>query len=142
MVTHTPPSHVNDDTVIMSLKTPMMPRPTTARLPGRLNLRASVQQFTKETPKDAHASRMIQQLLREMSNVHHFLVVRPGSGIEQVDPDSTTLEAIAVPREIRKEGGFDYVRVASVEIQQYAKVGSVSDGVMYRLECVRDQVSI
>ena len=123
MVSAVAPAQGHDNTVIMSVKTPMMPRPTTVRLPGGLNLRASVQQITKEAPKDTHASRVIQQLLREMSDVHHFLVVRH-SGIEQVDPEKTTLDEIAIPKEVRTEHGLDLVRIASVEIQAYARVGA------------------
>jgi hypothetical protein len=123
MVTVASSSCGNNDTVVASFKTPMMPRPTTACLPGQMNLRASFQHITQAPPKDVHASRVIQQLKREAQNVHHFLVLRPGGRIEQVDPEATTLDAIAVPREVRKEGGLDHVRVAAIEIQQYAKVG-------------------
>lgn len=121
MVTAATPARA-DDTIIVSVKTPMMPSPTRAHLPARLNLRSSVQQITRETPKDAHASRVIQQLIREMSDVHHFLVVTP-SGIEPVDPEKTTLDDIAIPKEIRTDHGLDLVRMASIEVQAYARVG-------------------
>src|SRR5437867_4353229 len=72
----------DDGTVVVAVKTPLMPKPTTARLPGRLNLRQAVEQLQKEKPKDAHAARVLQQLAREMTEVHHFLAVRP-TGIEK-----------------------------------------------------------
>lgn len=122
MVTAATPARADDETIIVSVKTPMMPSPTRARLPARLNLRSSVQQITRESPKDAHASRVIQQLIREMSDVHDFLVVTP-SGIEPVDPEKTTLDDIAIPKEIRTDHGLDLVRMASIEVQAYARVG-------------------
>lgn len=112
----------DDELVVAAVKTPLMPRPTTARLPGRLTLRQAVEHLQRETPKDAHAARVLQQLSREMTDVHHFLVVRP-SGIEKVDPLKTTLDEIALPREIRTNEGVELVRVAAYEVQSYAKVG-------------------
>ncbi|MCA9063848.1 MAG: hypothetical protein KDA96_12335 [Planctomycetaceae bacterium] len=106
----------------MAVKTPMMPRSTSIRLPAGLSLRESVNQLTKESPKDANAKRIIQQLIRETASVHHFLVIRP-EGMTQVDPDNITLDDIAVPREVRTERGIDVVRIAAIEIQQYARVG-------------------
>jgi hypothetical protein len=112
----------DDGTVLVAVKTPLMPKPTTSRMPGQLNLRQSVEHLTKERPKDAHAARVVQQLAREMSDVHHFLAVRP-TGVEKVDPEKTTLDQIAVPREVRTNRGLDHVRVAAFEVQSYAKVG-------------------
>lgn len=112
----------DDGTVVVAVKTPLMPKPTTARLPGRLNLRQAIEQLQREMPKDAHAARVLQQLAREMTEVHNFLAVRP-TGIEKVDPQ-TTLDQIAVPREIRTHEGLEVVRVAAYEVQSYAKVGA------------------
>jgi len=110
------------DTVWVAVKTPLMPKPTTARLPARLTLSEAVAQLRGETPKDANATQVLNQLAREMSDVHHYLAVKPG-GLERVDPQKTTLEELAVPREIRTHEGIDHVRVAAFEIQSYAKVG-------------------
>jgi hypothetical protein len=112
----------DDGTVVVAVKTPLMPKPTTARLLGRMSLRQAVDQLQKETPKDAHAARVLQQLAREMTEVHHYLAVRP-TGIEKVDPE-TTLDQIAVPREVRTTEGIEVVRVAAYEVQSYAKVGA------------------
>jgi hypothetical protein len=119
-----PLTRPNDDIVGVAVKTPLMPTPTTACLPGKLSLRQTVEHLKRESPKDAHASRVLQQLVREMSDVHHFLAVR-SSGIESVDPDKTTLNDIAIPREVRTKDGIDLVRVAAFEVQAYAKVGNV-----------------
>ena len=80
---------------------------TTARLPGHLSLRQAIEQLQREMPKDAHAARVLQQLAREMTEVHNFLAVRP-TGIEKVDPQ-TTLDQIAVPQEIRTHEGIEVV---------------------------------
>jgi hypothetical protein len=111
----------DDGTVVVAVKTPLMPKPTTARLPGRLSVRQAVEQLQREKPKDAQAARILQQLAREMTDVHHFLAVR-SAGIEKVDP-GTTLDQIALPREIRSNDGIEVVRVAAFEVQSYAKVG-------------------
>ena len=71
------------DTVVVAVKTPLMPKPTTARLPARLNLRQAVEQLQRETPKDAHAARVLQQLRNEMSEVHHYLAVRPNGSLSR-----------------------------------------------------------
>ncbi|MEO8165746.1 MAG: hypothetical protein ABI619_10160 [Betaproteobacteria bacterium] len=112
----------DDETVVVAVKTPLMPKPTTARLPGRLTLRQAVEQLRGEAPKDANATRVLNQLDREMSGVHHFLAVTP-RGMERVDPQTTTLDDLAIPREIRTHEGIDHVRLAAFEIQSYAKVG-------------------
>lgn len=112
-----------DGTVVVAMKTPLMPKPTTIRLPGRLSVRQAVEQLQRETPKDAHAARVQQQLAREMTEVHHFLAVRP-AGVEKVDPQ-TTIDEIALPREIRSTEGIEVVRVAAFEVQSYAKVGAL-----------------
>lgn len=122
IATRKPPKPGDDGTVVVAVKTPLMPKPTTARLPGRLSLRQAIEQLQREMPKDAHAARVLQQLAREMTEVHNFLAVRP-TGIEKVDPQ-TTLDQIAVPREIRTHGGIEVVRVAAYEVQSYAKVGA------------------
>ena len=113
----------DDESVIVAAKTPLMPRPTTARMSGRLSLKQAVEQLQRETPKDANAARVLQQLTREMSDVHHFLAVTR-TGVVKVDPQRTTLDEIAVPREVRTPHGIDEVRVAAFEIQAYAKVGT------------------
>ncbi len=117
--------HEDGSTVVFAVKTPMMPKPTTARMPGRLTLRQAIEQLQREPPKDAHAARVIQHLAREMTEVHHFLAVRP-TGVQKVDPQ-TTIDQIAVPREIRTDEGVEVVRVAALEVQSYARVGGSAE---------------
>ncbi len=114
---------IDDDAVLMSIKTPMQPRPTTVRMSGKFRLRESVKQLISDAPKDTHAARVITQLIREQSGAHQFLAVKK-LGLEQVDPETTTLADIAIPKEVRTEHGIELMRVASVEIQSYARVGA------------------
>ncbi|MBI2479468.1 MAG: hypothetical protein HYV60_12795 [Planctomycetia bacterium] len=101
----------DDEMVVAAVKTPLMPKPTTARMPARLSLRQAIDQLRQETPKDAHAARVIEQLTRATD------------GLQRVDPETTTLADVAMPREIRTDNGFETIRVAAWELQSYARVG-------------------
>ena len=111
----------NRDDVLMFIKTPMTPRTTTLRLSGSLRICDAIEQFKREPPKDANAARLNKQLVREMSSEYQCFVA--GHENVRVDPEKTTLDAIAVPKEIRTDEGVELVRVASIEVQQYARVG-------------------
>lgn len=112
-----------EDTVVVAVKTPLMPRPTSARMARHLTLRQSLEMLRKAPPKDAHAGRILQQLARETSGPHDFLALRPGGEVVKIDPEKTTLGDIAVPRPVRTEDGVETVETAAFEVQAYARVG-------------------
>ena len=113
----------NTEMVLVAVKTPMMPRATTTLLPGRLTLIQSLEELRKIPPKDANATRILQQLEREMSGgAYDFLAVTP-TGEVVTAPPSTTLEEITVPREVRTSRGLEMIPTAAFEIQAYAPVG-------------------
>lgn len=111
-----------DSQVLVAAKTPLMPRPVMARMSSRLKLIEAVEQFKATAPADDPSARVIQQLAREMTAVHHFLAVQP-SGLERVDPRKTTLAEIAVPREVKTLKGIEEIPIAAFEIQSYSRVG-------------------
>jgi hypothetical protein len=112
-----------DPSVIAVVKTPMTPRPTTASLRADLTLRQSLDELRRLPPKDEDGRRLIQQLSRETSGPHDFLVLDHRGGLKKVDPDRTTLGDIAVPREVRTPRGVETVPAAAFEVQAYAPVG-------------------
>ena len=112
-----------EEQVLAAVKIPLVPRPTTARLPARLTLRQAMTQLLNDPPKDAESARALQLLSREMNDVHHFLTVKAGGEVTQVNPSETTLSSIAVPREFRTPRGIEVIPVSSFEIQAYSKVG-------------------
>ena len=111
------------DTVVVAVKTPLMPRPTTVRMSGGLTVAQSLRELRKLPPKDAAARRVLQQLDSETSGPHDFLALTPTGEAARVDPDKTTLKEIAVPREVRTERGIETVPTAAYEVQAYAPVG-------------------
>jgi hypothetical protein len=115
----------NDDgTVVVAVKTAMMPRGTTARLPDSLSAAQAVTEMRRVPPKDAGAMRVLQQLEREMAGPHDFLAVSKGGEVVKIDPHKTTLRELAVPREVQTARGPETVRVAAFEVQAYAPVGN------------------
>ena len=117
------PRPKDDEYIEVVVKTPLSPKATSARMPSGLSLNESIKHFISQSPKDANAARVLQHLLRELQETHHFLAVTP-KGVERVeDPSKTRLADIAIPREIRTNDGIDLVKVASFEVQSYAKVG-------------------
>lgn len=113
----------DDEIVLVAVKTPMMRCATTALLPGRLTLIQSLEEIRKVPPKNTDATRVLQQLQREMSGgAYDFLVVTPTGEIVKA-LSSTTLEEITVPREIRTSRGLEKIPTAAFEIQAYARVG-------------------
>jgi hypothetical protein len=113
----------NGKKVLAMIKTPMMPRPTTALLPAELTLAESLRELRKMPPKDANAARVLEQLERETSSTHDFLAVMHTGEVEKVAPERT-LEEIAVPREVRTSRGIEKMPTAAYEVQAYAPVGS------------------
>jgi hypothetical protein len=114
----------SDGMVVVAVKTPMMPRPTTARMPGRLTAAQALEALRKIPPKDATATRVLQQLARETAGQHDFLVVTTTGQTVKIDPHHATIEELAVPREIRVSDGMETVPIAAFEVQAYAPVGS------------------
>jgi hypothetical protein len=111
--------------VLVAAKTPMMPQPTTAYLDGRLTLRQSLRELQQIPPKDAVAQRVVQQLARETSGPHDYLVVTEAGALAKADPEKTVLEEVAIPREVRTARGIENVPTVAYEIQAYAPVGVV-----------------
>jgi hypothetical protein len=117
-------THRSDESgVLVAFKTPMTPRPSTAYLRGNLSLRQSVEELRRMPPKDEAARRLIQQLERETSGPHDFLVLGSQGELTKVDPERTKLGDIAVPREVRTPRGTEKVPTAAFEVQAYAPVG-------------------
>jgi hypothetical protein len=113
----------NGNQVLVALKTPLMPQATTLLLSGRLTLAESFQALRQIPPKDANATRVLQQLERETSGPHDFLALTRTGEIEKVDPRKVTLEEIAIPREVRTAHGIEKIPTAAYEVQAYTPVG-------------------
>jgi hypothetical protein len=109
--------------VLVAYKTPMTPRPSTAYLPSTLTLRQTLGELRRIPPKGEADRRLIQQLDRETSGPHDFLVVGRQGELTKVDPERTTLGAIAIPREVRTPRGTEKLPTAAFEVQAYAPVG-------------------
>jgi hypothetical protein len=120
----TVPETVPDDAkVLFAVKTPIMPRPTTAFLPRELNLAQAIEQLRAMPPKDANATRVLQQLARETSaGAFDFLALTPTGEMVKVRP-TTTLQEIAFPREVRTPTGLKTVPSVGLEVQAYSPVG-------------------
>jgi len=112
-----------DPSVLVAFKTPMTPRPSTAYLRGNLTLRQTLHELRRIPPKDEADRRLIQQLDRETSGPHDFLVLGRKGELTKVDPERTTLGDIAVPREVRTPRGTEKLPTAAFEVQAYAPVG-------------------
>jgi hypothetical protein len=112
-----------DTSVLVAFKTPMTPRPSTAYLRGNLTLRQTLHELRHIPPKDEADRRLIQQLDRETSGPHDFLVVGRQGELTKVDPERTTLGDIAIPREVRTPRGTEKLPTAAFEVQAYAPVG-------------------
>src|SRR5258707_449006 len=113
-------SKVRDEMVVVAVKTPLMPRATSLLMDGRLTLRQSVDRFLKTPPKDQTAALIVQQLGREISGTHDYLVVTPAGEVVRADPDKTTVREVAVPREVRTFRGVQTVPTTAIEVQAYA----------------------
>jgi hypothetical protein len=101
-----------------------MARATSAVLPGRLTVAQSLGEVRKIPPKDATARRVLQQIERETSGVHDFLALSRTGELVKIDPQKTTLDEIAVPREVRTTTGVEVIPTAAYEVQAYAPVGA------------------
>lgn len=112
------------DTVLMTVKTPLMPRPTSARVNSRLTVSQALREIRKVPPRDANARRVLEQIERETSGQHDFLALSSTNEVVKIDPEKTVLEDIAVPREVRTMRGVETVPVAAFEVQAYAPVGN------------------
>jgi hypothetical protein len=118
--------------VLVAVKTPMMPRPMTAYLDGRLTLAQSLRELQKLPPKDAGALRVVQQIARETSGAHDYLIVTRVGEMSKADPEKTVLEEVAIPREIRTSRGVESVPTVAFEVQAYAPVGIAAPRVRSR----------
>jgi hypothetical protein len=118
-----PETQDHEDLVMLAVKTPMMPRATTTMLPRRLTVAQAICEVRRTRPRDANATRVVQQLEREMTGTFDYLALNPSGGITKVAP-STTLDSIAVPREVRTPSGPKTVPIVGIEVQSYAPVGS------------------
>lgn len=112
-----------EDMVVVAVKTPLMPRATSARLNGNLTVAESVAELRKTPARDASTRRVLQQLEREMSGPHDYLVLNESGEVVKADPQKTTLRDIAVPREVETMEGAETVPTAAFEVQAYAPVG-------------------
>lgn len=112
-----------DSGVLVAVKTPMTPRPSTVYLRSDLSVRQSLQEFRLAPPRDEEARRLIQQLDRETAGPHDVLVVGPRGELTKVDPEKTKLGDVAVPRAVRTPRGTETVSAVAVEVQAYAPVG-------------------
>lgn len=113
----------SDGTIVINVKSPGMPRGTSARMLDSLTAAQAVAELRRTPPKDANGARVLQQLEREMSVQHDFLVVTSRGAIAKIDPQKTTLRELAVPRELRTSRGLEIVPVVAFEVQAYAPVG-------------------
>src|SRR5438105_252512 len=98
--------HDTDGMVPVAVKTPMMPRPTTAMLPGQLTVTQAVEALRSVPPKDANASLVIRQLERETAAGSFDFLAITGTGDVAVIQAHTTLNEIAVPKEVRTPAGL------------------------------------
>ena len=98
--------------------------PLMASLDRRLTLTQAVRELRQTAPGDATDQRLLLQLARELSGPHDFLALGPEGELTKVDPETTTLGDISVPREVRTSRGIETTLVAGCEIQSYAPVGS------------------
>jgi len=112
-----------DSSIPVALKTPMSPRPLLASLDRRLTLTQAVREVRQMPPGDATDDRLLQQLARELSGPHDFLALGPQGELTKVDPETTTLGDISVPREVRTLRGVETTGIAGFEVQAYAPVG-------------------
>src|SRR4029077_17275735 len=113
----------DDSSIPATFKSPMSPRALTASLDRRLTLNQAVRELRKRPPTDATDHRLVLQLEREMSGPHDFLALGLKGEITKVDPDTTTIADISVPREVRTPRGVETTPIAGCEIQAYAPVG-------------------
>jgi hypothetical protein len=109
--------------VVVAVKTPLMARATSVLLPGGLTVAQSLGEVRKIPPKDAAARRVLQQIDRETSGVHDFLAVTRTGELVKIDPKKTTLDEIAIPREVKTTQGVEIQPTAAYEVQAYAPVG-------------------
>jgi hypothetical protein len=112
-----------DSSIPVAFKSPMSPRAIMASLDRRLTLRQAVRELRQTPPADAGDHRLLLQLQRELSGMHDFLALGPDGELTKVDPETTTLGDISVPREVRTPRGVETTPVAACEIQAYAPVG-------------------
>jgi len=115
----------DDEMVLTAVKTPMMPRAATAFLPRTLTLAQALAELRKLPPKDAHGTRVQQQLERETAGKYDFLAVTRTGEIIKVKP-TTALQDIVMPREIRTAQGIEEMPTAAFEVQAYAPVGGAT----------------
>jgi hypothetical protein len=109
--------------VLAVTKTAVTEDATSAMLCGNMTLAESVAELARAAPRNERERRVKEQLLRELSGPHDFLVVSQRGELTKADP-KTTLSKVAVPREIKTADGWEEIPVAAFEVQAYADVGS------------------
>jgi hypothetical protein len=113
----------DDPIVVLAYKTPMAQRPSAAVFRADLTVSQTLAELLQSPPRDEAAQRQLQQLERETSGDFDVLAVGREGELTKVDPDSTKLADIAVPREVRTRHGMEKMPTASIEVQSYAPVG-------------------
>jgi hypothetical protein len=114
---------VDDELVVLALKTPLDARAVTAAFPPDLTLDRAIIEMRKAIPaqdRDGHA--VLDNVARELAATRaNFLVVR-ADGVTQTERH-VRLRDISTPRELRTSKGLKTVPSVAVEVQAYASVG-------------------
>jgi hypothetical protein len=113
-----------EDLVMVAVKTPLMPRALSARMSGRLTMAETLAELHKTPDRDANSRRVKQQLERETSSTHDYLVFTEAGEVIKKDPQKTTLRDIAIEREVKTPRGIETIPTAAFEVQAYAPVGA------------------
>jgi hypothetical protein len=129
LIADTPRKTVKDMSrlIMVSAKTPMMRSAATTLLDTDTSLSEAAIAFSRLPAHDEFGQRVAQQIAREMSGRHDFLVVRDDGTLTRVeDPERTTLGSVAVAREFVTDTGVEKRPAVSFEVQAYAPVGAVT----------------
>lgn len=106
--------------VRVHVKTALSPNALSREADGDQHIQELIQSITAQNPTEA---RVLQQITREMSDQHDFLVATL-KGVKKVsDPARVTLSELASPQEIRTDTGIKVVETVSLEVQAYCRVG-------------------
>ena len=114
----------SEKTVVTIVKTPLLRRPTTVRLPASLDVETAIEMISQAEASDDEDRRVRAQLAREMAEPH-LVLAADADGRFAIVPKSTKLSQLAVPREIAtREGKREMTLVVPLEVQAYAAVGA------------------
>jgi hypothetical protein len=107
----------------VAFKTAMSPHPFVTTLDPDMTLSEAVAEVRRRPPVDSMEGMRLQQLARELSGPHDFLAINAAGEVTKVDPEATTIDEIATPRDVRTPRGVETTRIAAFEVQAYAPVG-------------------